>query len=131
MSKGMTMEEKCLTLAKVFEDEHNARVENFGLPSWLTCECSGCKLQLDIGSIQSVEIHFEPMFIGDISFNYFCKDCYTAFARHLKCDIEHVSELAGIFALKTCPAPMIDSSKLFSPSEHNIVKRIEMEQNLE
>jgi hypothetical protein len=116
------------TLLEVFEKEQKDRIANFGFPDWLNCECQGCRLPLGTESIMSVEVHFEPMFLGDISFNYFCKTCCSAFSRYLKCDIKNISEIAGIFALKTCPAPIVDNTTLFDPAEHNIIKKIVKEQ---
>lgn len=116
------------TLVKIFEREHEERIAGFGIPYWLTCYCPGCKLPLGIGSIMSFSVRFEPMFVGDISFDYFCKSCSVSFSRHLKCDIKHISEIAKLFSLDNPPAQIVNVNDLLSNfMEHNVVKKLAKE----
>jgi hypothetical protein len=113
-----------LSLVKLFEVEHKKRIEGFGLQDWIDCQCEVCKSPLSTNDLMTIEIHFEPRFLGDISFNYFCKSCCSAFSKHLKCDVKNISDIIFVLAAKDQPAEIINQNKLSSFSEHNVIKRL-------
>lgn len=123
------MEDRSL-LIKIFDREHNERISEFNLPQWLTCSCFGCTLPLGTDNIMSFEVHFEPMFLGDVSFNYFCKNCSSAFSKHLKCDLRSIAQLVDILSSIECPSRFVNSRELGSFVEHNVVKKILKEQKI-
>ncbi len=104
------------------------RIMNFGIPKWIETECPTCKNRVDREDIVSLEIHFTPIFLGDVSFSYICKKCNSIFIKHIKCDVKHVYDLMVIFKEESLNYRMDFRENFLNNNEHNVLfKMIEDE----
>ena len=109
-----------------FKEARSLRLREFSLPSWLTCECSGCKLILLSTDVLSFEVHFEPIFLGDVSFSFFCGRCGSLINMHLKCDLESPADLYRILTSKEIPGRFVNRNEVCSLLEHNVLKKLSL-----
>jgi len=87
----MVLNERCQKLVK-------ERIEHFGLPKWVATSCPSCRKPIGASSIIEIQVHFEPMFLGDVSFSYHCRICNSLFIMHAKCDVKNVSDLVDVMS---------------------------------
>ena len=106
------------------EESKKARLKEFNFPDWLTCECFGCSLSLSPEDILSFEVHFEPMFLGDMSFSFFCKNCSSLMTFHLKCDVESPADVYRVLTSKKMVGHLVDRNTLLKNSTHNILDNL-------
>jgi len=100
------------------------RIREFGLPKWVETDCPTCKNRIALEDIMSFEVHFTPIFLGDISFSYMCKKCNSVFIRHAKCDVKHICDLMTIFKEETLKYRIDFRENFLNRNEHNVLFKL-------
>lgn len=107
-----------------FDSVARERLRDFGLPQWAETECPVCKNEINIEDIVSFEVHFTPIFLGDISFSYICKKCNSIFIKHVKCDVKRICDLILIFNEESLHYRMDFRENFLNNHEHNVLFKI-------
>ena len=111
------MQDVVASFRKVAEE----RRSEFGFPRWIEIDCPVCQSNLFLKDIQDLSIHFTPMFLGDVSFDYFCSQCGSLICMHLKCDVKNLQELISILGSDK-QHNLVLREKLINMSHHNVLK---------
>ena len=104
------------------------RIKDFGLPKWVETECPSCKNKISKEDVLSFEVHFTPIFLGDLSFSYMCKKCNSIFIKHIKCNVKHIYDLMVIFKEESLNYRMDFRETFLNNHEHNAIFMIAEEE---
>jgi hypothetical protein len=111
-----------MTVNSDFQKKASEVISKFGLPNWAETSCPVCKKQMYKHDILSVEIHFTPMFLGDVSFSYHCKHCNCAVILHAKCDVGTLVDFVNI--MNSEESELISRDELINDGFHNVRDKV-------
>lgn len=100
----------------------NSFKENWGFPDWAKTSCISCNINLDIKSIYEMSIHFNPMFLGDVSISYLCPSCNSLFVVHYKNDMKKLSDIQEFFNSKLTKQGILRED-LINKNIHNVLEK--------
>ena len=101
-----------------YEPQVRSRIEGFGIPDWIEQECSVCRSKMTKYDVMGMELDLIPIFLGDVTFTFFCKNCHSSFMKHMKCDAHSFSDIAE--AMSGPPQRLVERDELFKNGIHNL-----------
>ena len=106
-----------------FKNEVCNRIEGFQFPEWVDTDCPSCRKVVYRKDIMGMEVHFVPMFLGDISFSYFCPHCNASFVKHVKCDVCSITDVENIL-FSDSNFELEDRDSLIQTGKHNLRSKV-------
>jgi len=108
-----------MDLAKHCRQIADSMIDEFKFPDWVITNCPSCFNETNAKAIISVQIHFEPIFLGDMSFTYHCSHCHAIFIMHVQCNINTPYDFVKILNSKN-KYHLINRDELLKSGHHNI-----------
>ena len=72
------------------------RMASSGIPNWVEVECPGCNSLMKVANIRSVQLHFDPKYYGNVSFDFHCLHCNSVSQWHIESGITSVEQVPGV-----------------------------------